>query len=375
MRDLIKRLLNEFSSNDIQQIYFDGFSDPVLIPQFKMYLVKFNGTGRDQKQGDSEKILFIDNKTKKEYIFNSDDVQKSGNSPFYISLDVLRKYYDVQFDDESERYVANLTKKEYDKMFNDFSPIYKSEGRCKNDKCRDLRNAIESSLKEMYGDNYGPYVSYQCDPTSGFLNDYPLNKSYDDNGNQWSKLNYVIFREEAASTLVMAYIKKFGTFEHREFIRWINDEKESLFRGQFLELMFRNINLPKSDRIAGSELIGYIQGMLPNAKLVDSFCPSTRASYTETITVSDDGKKKTFQPIIPKSKRIFRHNGKLYLFFGRMGGAPPINRRADYIITHNGTIFENSNILTGTRAWELTYPPVYYQTPPEYLDAEPHKIK
>jgi len=375
MRDLIRRLLKEISSDDIQEVKFDGFSDPILIPQFNMYIVKFDGTGKEIKTGESEKIVFVDKKTNKEYIFNSDDVQKSGGSPFYISLDVLRKYYDITFNNDFEKYRADITKQEYNQKFEKYSKEYKSEGRCKNDKCRDLRDAIESSLMEMYGNNYGPYVSWGCDSTSGFLNVYPLEGTYDDAGNQWSKLNYVIFREEAVSTLLMSYIKQYGTFEHREFIKWVNDEKESLFKGQFLDLMLRNINLPKPNKIIGQQLIGYIQDMIPNAQLIDSFCPTTRSTYAETIVVSDKGKKIIFQPIAPKSRRIFKYNDKFYLLFGRMGGAPIINRKVDYIITPNGTIFENSRILTGTRAWEFTFPPVYYQSEPEYLTADPSKIK
>lgn len=375
MRDIIRRLLKEISSDDIQEVKFDGFSDPILIPQFNMYIVKFDGTSKETKVGESEKIIFIDKKTNKEYIFNSEDVQKSGGSPFYISLDVLRKYYDIKFNDDFEKYRADITKQEYNQKFDKYSKEYKSEGRCKNDKCRDLRNAIETSLMEMYGDNYGPYASWGCEPTSGFLNVYPLEGTYDDNGNQWSKLNYVIFREEAVSTLLMSYIKQYGTFEHREFIKWVNDEKESLFKGQFLDLMLRNVNLPKPNKILGKQLIRFIQGMIPNAQLIDSFCPSTRSTYVESIVISDGGKKVVFQPIVPKSRRIFMYNNKLYLFFGRMGGAPIINRKADYIITPNGTIFENSNILTGTRVWEFSSPPVYYRSEPEYLTADPSKIK
>ena len=51
MRDLIRRLLKEISSNDIQEVKFDGFSDPILIPQFNMYIVKFDGTGKEIKVG------------------------------------------------------------------------------------------------------------------------------------------------------------------------------------------------------------------------------------------------------------------------------------------------------------------------------------
>jgi hypothetical protein len=76
VKGLIKKILREHLDNSIQEVDFDGFSDPVLIPQFNKYLVKFNGTGKVEKISDSEKILFKDKQTGKEYVFDSNDVQK-----------------------------------------------------------------------------------------------------------------------------------------------------------------------------------------------------------------------------------------------------------------------------------------------------------
>ena len=91
MRDLIKELLREYTDEYIQTVDFDGFSEPILIPQFNKYIVKFNGTGKVEKISDSEKIIFK-NKEGREYMFDSNDVQKSGGSPFYINLDVIIRY-------------------------------------------------------------------------------------------------------------------------------------------------------------------------------------------------------------------------------------------------------------------------------------------
>ena len=71
MKELIKKLLREYEEPLIQRVDFDGFSDPVLIPQFRKYLVKFEGTGKYQKVSDGEKIIFTDTKTGKEYEFNA----------------------------------------------------------------------------------------------------------------------------------------------------------------------------------------------------------------------------------------------------------------------------------------------------------------
>ena len=359
MKSLIKRILREYLGDDIQSVEFDGFSDPILIPQFKLYIVKFNGTSKDEKIPQSEKIIFKDKTSGKEYVFNSNDVQKSGSSPFYISLDVLKRNYDIKFKDEFIRHKQNLTTSEYNKILKEIGSNYKSEGRCKTKKCDELRDTIESSLKEMYDENYGDYDSSVCEPTKGFLNVYPMLGTTDDSGNKWSKLNYIIFREDAASSLTIAYLKEFGTFEHNDFIQWIKENKGNLFKGPFLELMFRNVQIPKQNNVLGNKLLEYIKMIFPNAEIINSFCPTTKSTYGETIVVSNDGEKIVFQPVTTKSKSVLDYDDKYYILFGRRGGAPMINRRADYIITNSGVIFENSNVLTGDRAWAFDNPPIY----------------
>ena len=192
MRDLIKKLLKEYTDEYIQNVDFDGFSEPILIPQFNKYIVKFNGTGRVEKVSDSEKIVFKD-KGGKEYIFDSNDVQKSGGGTFYISLDVLRRSYDIRFKDEMVRHKKTLNQNQLDNLFRDKIKDYLSDRRCKTKKCENLRNTIESSLMDIYGENFGTYVSNTCEPVQGFLNVYPIQGTSDTNNNEWSKLNYVIF--------------------------------------------------------------------------------------------------------------------------------------------------------------------------------------
>ena len=153
VKGLIKKILREHLDNSIQEVDFDGFSDPVLIPQFNKYLVKFNGTGKVEKISDSEKILFKDKQTGKEYVFDSNDVQKSGSSPFYINLDVLRRNYNIEFKDEFVRHKENLAPRDFRLKLIEFIKVYSSEGRCKNEKCSEVRDTIEQSLKEIYGKN------------------------------------------------------------------------------------------------------------------------------------------------------------------------------------------------------------------------------
>lgn len=360
MRDLIKDLLREYVDEYIQTVDFNGFSEPILIPQFNKYIVKFNGTGKVEKISDSEKIVFKDNEGR-EYIFDSNDVQKSGGSPFYINLDVLRRNYNIRFKDEVDRYKKKLDQNQTQNLLDSKIKDYISDGRCKTNKCEDLRNVIESSLMKMYGNDYGPYVSYSCEPTQGFLNVYPIEGTFDNNKNEWSKLNYLIYKKESAYTILLAYIKKYGTFEHGDFIKWVDEDKERLFKGPFLSLMFKNIDFPRVENSFGENLMVHIKNVFPDAKLVDSFCPTTRKEYTETITIMNNGKKIVFQLVFPKHIQVLERDGKYYLSFGKkIKQKPPnINRNADYIITNNGTIYENSNVVSGHKVWEFDKPPVY----------------
>lgn len=362
MRDLIKKLLREYTDDYIQNVDFDGFSEPILIPQFNMYIVKFNGTGRVEKISDSEKIVFKD-KGGKEYIFDSNDVQKSGSAPFYINLDVLRRSYDIRFKDDFVRHKKNLTQKEHYRELREASEIYVMDGRCTNQKCSELRSTIKNLLKEIYSDNYGIYESNSCPQTEGFLNVYPIEGTNDKNGNEWSKLNYIIFEPKATTLLLITYLKKYGTFDHKDFIDWVKEDKDRLFNGEFLKLMFKSIDIPKVDISYGESLIDNIRKYLPNSKIVSSFCPSSKNDDGDSFVVSHLGNNVVFQPVRPKSNNVLRHDGKYYLRFGRRTGAPNLNRLADYIITHTGIIFKNDNVISGERAWEFENPPVYNENP------------
>jgi len=362
MKELIRRLLKEYVDEYIQEVNFDGFSEPILIPQFNKYIVRFNGTGKVEKVSDSEKIIFKD-KNGKDYIFDSNDVQKSGGSPFYISLDVLRRHYDIKFKDDFVRYKKNLTKKELNKEILDAIRIYSSGENCRNEKCSELRNVIMNILKEFYSDDYGVYETESCPRTEGFINVFPISESKDKNGNTWSKLNYIIYKSSTINLLLMAYLKKYGTFEHKDFIEWVKEDKKRLFSGEFFDLILSYIKVHGVKKIGDDELVNTIKKVLPNSEIVDTFCPSKKGYNSDLFTLYNNGKYLSFQVVRPKHRRVLKHDGKYYLKFGRRGGAPVLNRRADYIITDNGIIFKNSNVNSGLRAWEFENPPVYNELP------------
>lgn len=362
MKELIKKLLREYDEQLVQRVDFDGFSDPVLIPQFRKYLVKFNGTGKYQKVSDSEKIIFTDIKTNKEYEFNADDVQKNGSSPFYINLDVLRRYYDIRFEDDFVQQKVKLNSRDESRLMRNLTEIYNSPRDCKNEKCSELRDIIEKSLLNLYGNNYGEYRSQNCQPTKGFLNIYPVKETEDDDDNLWSRLNYVIYNQKSIYTLLLAYVKTYGTFEHSDFIKWVEKNQQRLFNSEFLDLTLNNINVPVFTQTQ-EDIIEQIQEVFPTAKIIQKFCPANRRDYNELITVSIDGEKKIFQPVKPKSPKILKENGKYYIFFSRRIQKPNLSMKADYIIIPGGSIFENNRIVVGHRTWEFPFPPLYNPHP------------
>jgi hypothetical protein len=148
-------------------------------------------------------------------------------------------------------------------------------------------------------------------------------------------------------------------------------EKERLFKGPFLELMIRNLHIPSTEKTFGNDVLNVILKAFPNSKVVNSFCPSD----TDTMVININGKNTIIQPIMAKSRRVLKHRGKYYVFFGRRGKSPQINRESDYFIIPNGPVFKNSNVIKGERAWEFSEPPVYYELDFDTTLEKRHKIK
>jgi hypothetical protein len=264
-----------------------------------------------------------------------------------------------------------LESKDENKLILKLSPIYNSQRACKNEKCSELRDVIEKSLLNLYGDNYGDYQSQNCQPTKGFLNAYSIKGTEDDNDNLWSKLNYLIYDQKSINTLLLTYVKAYGTFEHFDFIEWVEKNQERLFNSEFLNVTLKNIYIPVFTQTQ-KNIIEQIQQVFPTAKLIQRFCPANRTDYNELITVDIDGEKKVFQPVQTKNLKILKERGKYYIFFSRRNQKPNLSMKADYIIIPGGSIFENRRIVVGDRAWEFPFPPIYNPQPfitnPNYVD-------
>lgn len=355
------KLLKE-TEEQTQEINFNGFSEPHLLPQFGIYMVQFKSTGKFEKKPETEMFIFTDVNTGKEYVFDADLVQKSGNSNFYMNLSDIRKKYNVNFEEKFERHIGKLSEKETERLFYERSKDYRSNnGYCNTNQCKDVRNVIEKSLKEVYPDNYGEYNSKYCDKTQGFLNIYPLPNSSNENGDSWSKLNYIIFENDPISLIVKSYIKQMKTFEHNEFIRWIYENKEQLFKGEFLNTLLTHIS-HKPTFMRKSNYEPLIRKFLPNSKVVQNFCPSTKQNYSELVVVENEGEKIIFQPVNAKNNGIYKLDDKYYIPFSHRIKPPKMSYKSDYILISNGPIYRNYRIIQGVRYWESPEPPVYSPT-------------
>jgi hypothetical protein len=352
------KLLKEIEEQT-QSIDFNGFSEPHLLPQFGIYLVQFKSTGRFEKNPETEVFIFTDVNDGKEYIFDADLVQKSGSSNFYMNLSDIRKKYNINFDEKFERHIGKLSEKETERLFFEKSKDYRSNtGYCNTNQCKDLRNVIEKSLKEIYPDNYGVYDSKYCEKTQGFLNIYPLPNSNNENGFSWSKLNYIIFENDPISLIVKSYIKQMKTFEHNDFIQWVYDNRDNLFKGEFLKTLLTNISY-KPTFMSKSNYEPHIKKFLPNSKVVQNFCPSTKTNYSEIVVVEDDGKEIIFQPVNAKNEGIYKLDDKYYIPFSKTVKPPKLSYKSDFILISNGPIYRNYKIIQGRSSWESPEPPVY----------------
>lgn len=148
------------------------------------------------------------------------------------------------------------------------------------------------------------------------------------------------------------------TFEHNEFIRWIYENKEQLFKGEFLNTLLTHIS-HKPTFMRKSDYEPLIRKFLPNSKVVQNFCPTTKQNYSELVVVENEGKKIIFQPVNAKNNGIYKLDDKYYIPFSHRIKPPKMSYKSDYILISNGPIYRNYKIIQGVRYWESPEPPVY----------------
>ena len=357
MRSLIKKILKEEIDTNSQEIEFDGFTEPFLIKQFGIYMIQFKGTGKYKKDPETEKFIFTD-KNNKEYVFDADLIQKSGNSNFFINLDDLRKEYDIEFKDDFKRYKPELSFHESGLLSKKVISDYKFEGRCKTKKCDDYRNVVESSLKELYPSYYGKFKSVECEDVEGFINYQPIPNIVDDNGNSWSMLNYYIYSTQVLRLLIKSYINENGTFEHNDFIDWVKKNKDQFFSlsniNTFSESMMNVYN-----KINGvtEDTIKIISNFLKNKRFQFIVCPNTRKRYSNITSVQINNSVIRFQTLSTFRKKVKMIEDGLWAT--KLSGLQQIDYTSDYIITTSGEVFNNDKVvIDGNMA--------YFKTPPVY---------
>jgi hypothetical protein len=114
--------------------------------------------------------------------------------------------------------------------------------------------------------------------------------------------------------------------------------------------------------LAGLAMTRCVSEFLPNSKVVQNFCPSTKTNYSEIVVVEDGGKEIIFQPVNAKNNGIYKLDDKYYIPFSHRIKPPKLSYKSDYILISNGPIYRNYKIIQGIRYWESPEPPVYSPT-------------
>lgn len=332
MQIFINMVLNE----NIQKIKFEDFSEPILIPQFNMYLVKLLKSSKEDKDPSAEKIIFTD-KNGKDFVFNADDVQKSGKSDFYINLNTLRRYYDIKFETEEDRYIPNLTDKEINSLYT------KSYNNITNNK-RDYNKFIDTvkkALFEIYNEYVGIYNSTLCDvEIEGILNIYPKKGAIDDNNNQWSLINQIPHNELTLKLLLNQYIGKYKTFELSDFLNWVEDNKNDALNNDYINRMVREEELKdKTNRISSK----YLNKIFNTNDIFFTTCPNDSKNKNLLILYIDQQKIKV-QIVQSKGKKIFYDGEYYYVLIHPSSTLDNINYKSNFILFTNGTMFPSNQI-------------------------------
>lgn len=342
----------------IQTIEFNGFSEPILIPQFGMYLVKFIGTGKTEKDGESEKITFI-NQNGENYTFNAEDVQKSRNSDFYINLKTLRRYYDIKFDDTDERYIPELNEKEIEKLFQQSYRFFT------NDKTNFNRfsQTIKSTLLEMFSQNVGQFKSTPCDmDVEGIINIYPKRGAVGDNQNEWSLLNQVPYNIITLKIILNQYIQKYKTFEVNDFLSWIQDNPIDILTDEVIQRIVREISNDDNSNKVSSKLLNKVFGVNEISYFT---CPNQK-NRTNLLVIYFNNTPFKVQLLKSRSHKIFYDGTYYYVPLSSRNHEENINYDANFILFISGSLFSNNQInrqtlkINGKKEYALrfTEPPI-----------------
>lgn len=320
----------------IQTINFDDFSEPILIPQFGMYLVKFMGTGKDEKDGNAEKIKFIDQNGKM-FIFNAEDVQKSGKSDFYINLKTLRRYYDIKFEDNTERFIPNLNEKEIEKLYQQSYNLF-DNNKINFDK---FSQTIKNVLLNIFSQNVGEFDSTPCEiNTKGIINIYPKRGAIDDNQNEWSLLNQAPYNLITLKIVLRQYIQKYKTFELNDFLTWIKDNPKDILTDETLKRIVREISNDDNSNKVSSKLL---KKVFNTDEITYFTCPNQKHKTNLLVIYFNDTPFKV-QILKAHSHKIYYDGNHYFIPVPSREYDSNINYDANFILFMNGTLFLNNQI-------------------------------
>jgi hypothetical protein len=320
----------------IQTIDFNGFSEPILIPQFGTHLVKFIDTGKIDKNGETEKINFI-NQDGESYVFNAEDVQKSGKSDFYINLKTLRRYYDIKFDDNNERYIPNLNQKDIQSLFQKSYDLF-TKNKTNFDK---FSQTVKKIITEIFSKNIGEFKSTPCDMNiEGIINIFPKRGAVDDNQNTWSLLNQLPYNTITLKILLKQYIQKYKTFELNEFLTWIDDNSKDILTNDVVQRIVKEISHDDNSNKVSSKLLNKVF----NTNDISYFtCPNQRHK-TNMIVINFNNSLFKIQLLKSRYHKIFHDGDYYYVVLSSRNNNENINYDANFILFMSGSLFSNHQI-------------------------------
>jgi len=316
---------------EVQQVKFNKFSDPILIPQFKKYLVKFEGSSKTQKLPTTEKFEFVDSNGKS-YFFNSEDIQKGDRSDYYINLHTLRRYYDIKFESDFERYIPYLSDKEIQSLIDKSERLYSKN----SSNLSKFKSVISKIIQDKFISDVGEYKSTLCNKTiTGILNIFPKKDSVDDNGNSWSILNQVSDNSFTLKILLTIYIRKYKTFEHNDFISWLQ-ENPNIITEDLIDRLVKESGMDDNAHRIDSKML---QRIFNTKDIFFVTCPNEERNKN-LIVVYYENKPMKIQVVDNKSKNIF-FDGDSYKVLVK-NDENFINYNADFILFRSGMLFMNN---------------------------------
>jgi hypothetical protein len=203
--------------------------------------------------GETEIVVFL-RKDGEEFQFLRKDINISKNGVPYISLQDFTKEYEKQgyelgklIDDEKNSVKSNNTPPPKNEIVAD--PLSETNQRFLRKNISEIPSTILESIRLCYPNNWGKISDKEngCETNLGLLDLYPAVE-----GERWSILNFFDTNPLVIRTLTQEFLDKNEDFTIKDFIKWIEDNRQDLF-GESSSFLKELINKNKSTFDSGAK--------------------------------------------------------------------------------------------------------------------------